>query len=445
MIYEVEESQTEQADVSSVESTVSGNGNNDKKPQKNTSVVSSTNQPVSSAAPTAPAASEPAQQTETVTGKNSRPYLGSATVADGRIDVNDGHLYFSPYSWYNGGSYRLNTVCGGYLKVAFTGSYLAIGVDDSNIGSSSRSSFEIHGYIDSQVGESASINRTLDSASNGRIVFADNLSGGTHYATIYLSHTGEGDAWYNGAQNSLRINGVYINPGEQVVDLADTDNKVQPRRVIFYGDSITEAVGTGGAEYGYVVQLAKKMHAEYGQLGNGGMGWTLGGARALNAFYIIDDKSGYWRYYFEGASRLVNDDINAGFIDGEPDAVFVNMGTNDAFANKTGGFDSDFTKLVCSEWLPTIRSAVGSSTDIYLIIPFDYGKSASLEKRFKNALVTATNEYKAASGDNSRFHVLDLEKEGYNIVRDNSSDSIHPNAYGASKLASKLYDLIKAK
>lgn len=438
VIYEVEESSQEQTAASSQESS-SSNNSTVKKPQKDTSSSSSTEQPVASSAPSTPTTVPDPNPT----GKNSRPYLGSATVADGRIDVNDGHLYFSPYNWYNGGSYRLNTVCGGYLKVAFTGSYLAIGVDDSNIGSNGRASFEIHGYIDGVGGKDTPIVRTLDNASGGRIVFADNLSGGTHYATIYLSHTGEGDAWYNGAQNSLRINGVYINPGEQVVDLADTSNKVKPRRVIFYGDSITEAVGTSGAEYGYVAQLAMEMDAEYGQLGNGGMGWALGGARALDSFYIIDSKAGYWRYYFEGASRLVNDDINAGFIDGEPDAVFVNMGTNDAFANKNGGgMDSSFIKTVCAGWLPSIRAAVGSNTDIYFTVPFDYGKSASLEKRFKNALLDAVDEYKSASGDNN-LHVLDLDKEGYRIVKNFSTDDIHPDNSGASQLGRKLYDLLK--
>lgn len=415
------------------------------------STVSGGKKPTASAAaptastPAGTASSTPAQSTTAaVTGKNTRPYLGSATVADGRIDVNDPHVYFSPYNWYNGGSYRLNTVCGGYVKIAFTGSYFALGVDTSAIGGNDPASFLIHCYIDSAVKYSNSIEKTLADASDGKIVFADKLSAGTHYATVFLSRTGTGDAWFDGAPNSLRINGFYINAGEQIVDLADTENKVKPRRIIFYGDSITEGDGIKqGGEYCYAALLAKQLNAEYGQLGDGGIGWTKGGCRTIPNFYFSDDKYGYWRYYFYGASRFNGDNISSGYIDGAPDAIFINMGTNDTANADLDNMMSGMVSNLCTDWLYSTRSAVDSDTEIFVIVPFNYGKEESVQKIFKKALLEGVSSYCSAVPTDTRVHTLDLGSEGFKIVKNNSTDTIHPNEVGSVQLTNKLYDQVK--
>ncbi len=374
-----------------------------------------------------------------VTGKNSHPTLGAAVVANGKIDVNDGHLYFSPYNWYNGGSYRLNTVAGGYVKVAFTGSYLALGIDTSNLNAEDAGSILVNAYIDAQPDGSNAIRKSLANVQGDRIVFADNLSAGTHYATFYLSKTPITNAWTDGAPNALRVNGVYINAGEKVLDLADTENYVRPRRIVFYGDSITEGDGiVEGSEYSHATQMAALLNAEYGQLGNGGMGWYKGGCRMLDVFYRDQEKDGYWRYYIEGKSRFVNDDLSSGYIDGTPDAVFVNMGTNDV--SEQSKDDHPLIRKKVNAWLSDIRASVATDTKVFVIMPFCFGRSEQLYKRFENAVDKAVEEYNSANPSDKNTYLLNLGSDGQKVIVNNSIDGLHPNRSGSLTLAKMLYD-----
>ncbi len=383
------------------------------------------------------AASNPGTAETVVTGKNTRPYLGAAVVANGTIPASDGHLYFSPYNWYNAGAYRQTAISGGYVKVAFTGSSLSIGVDTSNLGNNDPSTLRLHAYIDCSVDSGKPKAVTLADAKGGRITLASGLSSGEHYATVYLSETSTGNSWSNNAQNTLRVTGFYIDAGQKVLDLADTPNKVLPRRFVLYGDSITEGTGveTGG-ENSYAALLARKMNAEYGQMGNGGLGYMRGGARGYEYFCHIDSLGGFWRYYYLGVSRFKNDDIKQGYIDGDPDAVFVNMGTNDAREDHVT--ETDLLKRYVNAFLTAIRSAVAEDTEIFMIVPFNFSRTDNLQPRFKQAIFGTIDEYLKANPSYTKMHVIDLGAEGFEIVNTNSTDSIHPNAEGCNKLVKKL-------
>ncbi len=382
-----------------------------------------------------------AQTVEAIKGKNTRLYLGAATVSNGVIPVSDGHLYFSPYNWYNAGAYRQTSISGGYVKLAFTGSSLMMGVDTSNLKDNDPASFKIHAYIDCLVDSGTPAEFTLADLNGGKLTLASGLSAGEHYATIYLAQTATGNAWTDKAPNSLRVNGFYINPGQKILDLADTDNKVLPRRFALYGDSITEGTGVNeGAEHCYAAVLARKMGAEYGQMGNGGLGYMRGGARRFEFFCHIDSQNGFWRYYYSGESRLKNNDINQGFIDGDPDAVFVNMGTNDSREDHVT--ETDLLKKYVSAFLPTIRSAVADDTEIFMIVPFNFGRIDNLQPRFKNAIFSTVEDYLKKNPDYKKMHIIDLGAEGYTIVKENSTDSIHPDKKGGQLLTNKLLPLI---
>lgn len=394
----------------------------------------STQTPTQSSVPTQSSQVSTPSASTVKTGRNTHAKLGAATVANGIIPVTDGHLYFSPYSWYNGGNYRLNTVGGGYVKVAFTGNLLALGVDISKLGDVPPAHLIVHAYIDS---EKKYVAKTLADAVNGVITFADNLSAGTHYATIYLSKTDTEDAWYGEPKSALRVTGIHIAAGQQVLDLHDTPIAVKNRRVVFYGDSITEGAGLSGAELSFAPKLANLVGAEYGQNGNGGIGWFLGGARGLDQFYYADSvKRGYWRYYYQNTPRFIDDNPSKGYIDGAPDAVFLNMGENDE--DKNHQIPADDVKKALTSWLSDARASVAPDTKIFVIVPFNFNSAATQYQRFKMALTSGFDEYIKANPNDKNTYLLDLGKDGFDMVKNNSTDRLHPDAFAAEQLAIML-------
>lgn len=373
--------------------------------------------------------------TEPTSHRNVRKYLGPTTVADGKISIHEERVYFSPYSWYDGGNYKINTVGGGYIKIAFTGSFLGITVDANR--TKNPDEMLIQTYID---GSTEPIAVYLDFANvDGLIKIADNLSAGTHYAIIYLSSTnGSENAWTKPPKNALCVKGLNINPGEQLIDLADTPIKVKSRRIICYGDSITEGYGTEkGNEYGYAPVMANLLDCEYGQCAVGGAGWTHGATRGVDTFYYDNGFKGYWRYHFYGASRFIDDDLKKGYIDGTPDAVFINMGTNDV-----GGSDADVQNKL-SSWIRDVRMATSPTTEIFVIVPFKYGNGEANATSQREAFLKGYSNYADLNTEDKHIHLLDLGTEGHKIVVDNSTDALHPNLQGSSILGHKLAELAK--
>lgn len=373
--------------------------------------------------------------TEPTSHRNVRKYLGSTTVADGKISIHEERVYFSPYSWYDGGSFKLNTVGGGYIKIAFTGDVLGITVDATR--TKAPGNMIIQTYVD---GATEPIMRTLDFADDsGYIKLTDNLSSGQHYAIVYLSSTdGSENAWTPPPKNALYVRSLHIAPGAQLIDLADTPIKVKSRRVLFYGDSITEGYGTvKGNEYGYAPVMANLLDCEYGQCAVGGAGWTHGATRGVDTFYYENGLKGYWRYHYYGASRFVDDDIKKGYIDGTPDAVFINMGTNDI-----AGSDSDVQSKINS-WIRDIRLATSKTTEIFVIVPFKYGNGEEKATSQRAAFLKGYSNYADRNKQDTHIHLLDLGTEGHKIVVDNSTDALHPDLQGSSILGHKLADLAK--
>lgn len=372
---------------------------------------------------------------EPTSHRNVRKYLGPTVVANGKIPVSEERVYFSPYSWHNGGNYKINTVGGGYIKIAFTGSLLGITVDANRTKTPDK--MLIQTYID---GSTEPIAVYLDFANDdGLIKIADNLSAGTHYAVIYLSSTdGSENAWTTPPKNALFVKGLNINPGEQLIDLADTPIKVKSRRIICYGDSITEGYGTvKGNEYGYAPVMANLLDCEYGQCAVGGAGWTHGATRGVDTFYYDKGFKGYWRYHFYGASRFIDDDLKKGYIDGTPDAVFINMGTNDV-----GGSDADVQNKL-SSWIRDVRMATSPTTEIFVIVPFKYGNGEAKATSQREAFLKGYSNYADLNTEDKHIHLLDLGTEGHKIVVDNSTDALHPNLQGSSILGHKLAELAK--
>ncbi len=365
--------------------------------------------------------------------------IKNAATPDGKVEIDNSNIYFSPYSWHKGDGFRLAAIGGAYLKAAFTGTSFAAKVDPSRLGYIGADRIFVNAYID---GSTEPVRLTLANADSQKYVtFASGLTSGNHYIEIYFACSDDEPAYPRGSQNGLRFTGFKIDAGAKMLDLSTVGEAPKSKKILFYGDSITEGVGCwGNYEKGYAPTLGKKLGYEYGQCGNAGIGWAGGGCRSFIPFYDETNDEGFWQTYIQDVSRMVDGDYTKGYIDGCPDAVVINMGENDA----RNTISQELIQARTTGWLTAMRKTIGYDAKIFVIIPFNYGGTLYAHyANLKTALYDGVADYKSANPTDSNIHLIDLGEEAWNVVDINSSDDVHPNATGASILADMLYEQIK--
>jgi lysophospholipase L1-like esterase len=212
----------------------------------------------------------------------------------------------------------------------------------------------------------------------------------------------------------LRLVGFQLNQGAEVEPTA-----VRPKRVIGFGDSITEGVGGDGkftswqklqvnnARATWLPMVAGALDAEYGQLGSGGQGMV----RALELPALTET----WSRYDAESSRLIK-----GKLLPEPDYIFCAMGTND--------FEAVITEQYLS-WLLAVRNACPAAYIFCIVPPLQVhaGEIAS-------AVATRREE-----GD-TRVHLVETTSlaDEYRANQGPTRlayDGVHPSVYGQARLA----------
>jgi len=363
--------------------------------------------------------------------------ISVSSLSAGTISVGDSNLIWSPYNWkFNGSAWTETTPGGGYVKLAFTGSTLSIGVSTVTMTGVTLSSVAIHAYVDGVI---EPISKTLaDADPNGIITFSSALSTTTnHYAQIYLSKTPALSDRWTGPAEVLRVTKIQLASDGNILSPTSTPVARKSRKILVYGDSITEGVNVSQAENAYSAIMGRQLGFEYGQVGYGFLGWTHQGSGATAYFYdTTATSSSLWRNYDATGSRLVNNvNLSSGFIDGVPDAVFVNLGINDA--NYVTGSALMRTKM--TNWLTDVRQVVGTSTAIFVISPFNFGNTSnSTYVTYKAALLGGISDFQSSHPLDSRIYILDLGLAGFNTILANSSDNLHPNDTGSSILGLQL-------
>ena len=353
-------------------------------------------------------------------------------TGSGFVSVDNDYIRWSPYNWYDTGYSKMSTPGGAYFKIAFSGTSLGVQVDMSRLGITPKSTIKISAYID---GSTTQYRKSLaDADCMGNVTLVSGLSSGKHTATVYLSFTSQDyDRWNGAVTNSLRLLGIKLDFGTR---LYDASSLVSNKKIVIYGDSITEGVGINeGAEYAYSAVLGQTLGVEYGQCGNGWIGWSHFGSGHTDHFYILNQNKGYWRDYFEGKSRLVDrNDISKGYIDGAPDAVFITLGHNDHGSN----YDEVQNKLI--NWMKDVRTTAPNA-EIFIILPFATGSSHYAD--FRTKYVEGFNKYVSETSD-AKAHIVDLGPEGHNIVVNGSSDGVHPEKAAANTLGKMIAEKVKA-
>ena len=231
---------------------------------------------------------------------------------------------------------------------------------------------------------------------------------------------------------------------------------VRPRRVLGFGCSITEGVcagfqvGTRGGDLNWndgsatwVTTVAEHLDAEYGNVGFGRSGWTVGGNGGVPCFHKSDESDdASWRWIYSGVPRRFEGPPQS--PSPPPDIVIVLHATNDGL---TGADRSDVARSVAS-WLGEAREAFGRATHLVLCVPFGgFGgcnaPAGALAKGFESY------QQRGARRD-ERAHLIDLGAvareglEGFRIVNGRyaptpeSCDGIHPTVERQSAIGAML-------
>jgi lysophospholipase L1-like esterase len=229
---------------------------------------------------------------------------------------------------------------------------------------------------------------------------------------------------------ALRITGLTLDVGGATV--APT---LFPKRILFYGDSITEGVHTESASgnaikdddatHAFPYTCAAALGAEFGVVGIARQGWTIPGEGGSNVPIFVEA----WPYYFAGKPRAFTP---------APDYVVVVHGTNDALAPAV----PSHVQSTVQSWIGAARAAMPSSR-ICVVVPFGGFERAPLTQ--------AVQAYKAANPADSNVFLIDLGvgvQSGLTNPSGQSSahshDGIHPDAVTSEALGTQLAAAIQA-
>lgn len=204
-----------------------------------------------------------------------------------------------------------------------------------------------------------------------------------------------GLAPYTDQRQALMVRGLVLDDGAALQPSA-----LRKKRMIAFGDSITEGINAGCSKSGprnsadaatktWVQPVAAALDAEYGQVGFGRQGFTITGNGQVPPFFtpgVAVNSS--WDKVYEGTPRSFKG----------LDFIFILHGTNDGLNQASCPLAGVVTS--CEAMLHAIRAAAGPATAVFLVVPFGgFGaKNPPL-----NALPAAFAAYQKAKADPKTF------------------------------------------
>ncbi|MCW2264162.1 lysophospholipase L1-like esterase [Gluconobacter cerinus] len=233
-----------------------------------------------------------------------------------QASFSDGTVYFSPYNWGALSDTSKDSInAGAYFKTTFSGENCAL-------------AFSTYGESEPLTQVSVSVDgmdaKTYPVRGSIPCTPSSLVSTSVHSLRVSLKSTSEGlIRWATTPGTRAELTGISIGASQSFYA-----PKVYPRTLLFYGDSITEGVRTLGETQAYdtnrndnavewSAQVAQRLNAEYGIVGFGGTGLTVGGSGGVPSL------PNTWSQVFPGQNRS---------FALCPDAMIENEGTNDANA-----------------------------------------------------------------------------------------------------------------
>lgn len=339
------------------------------------------------------------------------PLAFTASSYSGTIPVDAPGLTWSPANWdfLSVGTFGVSvktaqtTACGAYLKFSATGTTsIALAVDTTTTAGFGSNMPRLMWTIGGGVAQYAQIpdGATTFSLATGL------TAGDTYSVDVWVIGTVEStsDRWGTSSTspyNVVRIKNVLLDSGGTV----SYHPLIQPKKMVFYGDSIVEGVRAAGtttepADHGRSVPwyAGPALGCEYGVIGYGATGWTSGGWGNMPGFVS------YWNYYSNNRPRSLSG----------IDYLFVMHGYNG------GGTSSDI-----QTWVSTVRASYPSIWIFIVNAPSGRGASAH---------ISGVNAYKAANPSESRVFCIDysdiIAVDNYNSGTGTPNfeaiDGIHP-------------------
>lgn len=361
------------------------------------------------------------------------------------VPVTDPNWLWAPYTTYSdgagalgannvraGSTYAQWNLAGGYCKLGFSGTSIAVNMDTAPLtaGAISTASWPVIRY---SVDNGAFTD--LRMPSTGTVfVSVTGLAAGSHTLSIFFergSNSGGHDRWTAPA-NVARFTGAALDDGASAVAPSGAIAR-RSKNAILYGDSIVEGLtmlglGVGqGAQETWAHYLGVALDAELGQVGCGSQGWTHTGV----GNYVPLPSA--WDKYHNNASRLFS-----GLLSPAPDYVICNHGANERTSL------SGMTAGTVSDWLAAVRAAAPTAW-ICMVAPFGQWTSGVMAN-----ISTGTAAYKAAAGD-SKVVLIDLgvpASLGINVAAGGtptywSTDGVHPGTVMHAMLGAQVASAIK--
>jgi lysophospholipase L1-like esterase len=232
---------------------------------------------------------------------------------------------------------------------------------------------------------------------------AANLPAGDHEIKISLEGLGQDNRW-NNPTDHLKILEFKID--EDAKTLAP---KLRPKRVVVFGDSITEGanvydnldvVENKQWSETWDARLAQRLDAEISVIAYQAQGYEQGGGGDVPNF-----KHSY-AYVRDGVKRKFSN----------PDYVFVLHGAN-----------GDTSQDDVSTMMTKLRVAYPKAK-IFFGVPFGQRSQWAIEEGFIDCWQKDAN-----------LHFFDLGEQGARVADADSFDTIHPNPTGHTKLAELVY------
>ena len=382
----------------------------------------------------------------------------AATAYSSELDVRtwtpvtEANVYFSPYNWYSDGSgtlqansilpsstYAETVNAGAYLKFKVTvgtGGNVVLKLDTSAYNFSGATASKMPRVFSAR--DKADFTSTLlaYSATTTDLSLGSGLSAGTYeflvvFAGVHTSLDTNAARWSSPNLN-VKVKGIDID-----YDASHPSQTLRTKRMICYGDSLTDGVGALAAgdvstshdptqSFGWLI--AQAFDAEVGVIAWGGQGYTKGinnvTASSTNpSFYNSTAANQSWDKYKASASRLVT-----GAFSPVPDYVFVLHGHNDA----------SLTATPVTAVLDAIRTAAGTSAYIF----------ACSNNVGTNSNAAAISSGVAAVADTSKTKYLaptQLFTTGVAANRFSYDTSAHSNARGYALTSAELIKLAQAQ
>lgn len=318
-------------------------------------------------------------------------------------------IYLSPYNTTSQGEWIYP---GAYLKTTFTGTSATLHFDTAGYQGGAP---KFRWSVDGQPLQTAQATATLP--------LAKGLRKGAHSLIVYLAATDANYDRWNGPGQIVRLRALELDDGAKV----RRPRGLARKRVVFFGDSITEGAWNLGDSYRVVDKkwvdwvkhsdatqswpyyLARSLGVEYGVIGSGGMSWLR------PSHSNIPPLPESWRWHYKGQMRRWRE---------KPDMVVVNMGTNDGERDTTA---------TMAQWLGEARKEWPRAR-IVLLIPFGQQNKGRL-------LAAADRDVEVI--DLGPAFAVGLNKYGAESAT--SFDGLHPNTVMNERLAEAVRSKISPR